>query len=161
MIKKAVLFSLMAIATENIYSQDIESASIININNLAILLTLIVAIAALIISIINAFRISYNRKISEVNLVNQKDDINVSMEGINTVLTRDIRNIRKEMNRSSRNQKPKEPTSTNNPAAATQDSKKNTSEEDKNPPKRKMNNNKRRFYRKKPTNKNPGKEGAE
>ncbi len=154
MIKKVVLFSIMAIASENIFAQVAETTNSFNTSSLAVLLTLIVAIVALILSVINTFRISYNKKISEVDLVNQKDDINISMEGINTALIRDIRHIRKEFNRSNRNLKTKEADKTNKPAATDVDTQKNTTETDKTPPIKKMSNNKRRFYRKTPKTQN-------
>jgi len=113
MIKNSILVGTILLTGLNTMAQNAVEISTVG-NNLAVLLTLIVAIIALIISIVNFFRISYNRKINEVEMVNQKDDLNVSMEAIKVMLQKEIRTLKKDINKGgNRNQKPR-PQANNN-----------------------------------------------
>ena len=105
MTKKIVLLCILAIGSQYLIAQSMELA-IEDENNLAVLLTLGVAICALILAVVNMFRISHNKKITEVILVNQIDDINTTMEAVKLGLSRDLRNLRKEIGKSQGGPKP-------------------------------------------------------
>jgi len=114
MIKKIILFSIITITTNSLFAQNID-ATLNNQNDLAILLTLSVAIVALVLSVINFFRISHHKKISEVELGNQRDDLKVTMEAVKVSVNNDVRYLKKEVMRTSQSQKNKNSTNTNKP----------------------------------------------
>ncbi|MDA3890407.1 MAG: hypothetical protein PF517_01955 [Salinivirgaceae bacterium] len=105
MIKKTILFSLFGITTFLLNAQT-ASSSLSDENNLAILLTLCVALAALILAVVNSFRIAHQKKVLEVELVNQKDDLKVTMEAVKVNLSKDVRYLRKELGKTARNINP-------------------------------------------------------
>lgn len=105
MIKKLVLLCILAIGSQYLIAQPLD-AGINKQNSLALLLTLGVAICALVIAVVNSFRISHNKKITDVIMVNQIDDINTTMEAVKLSLSRDLRNLRKEISKSQRATKP-------------------------------------------------------
>ena len=104
MIKKIILFSTITITSNGLFAQNID-ATLNNQNTLAILLTLGVAVVALVLSVINFFRISHHIKINEVELVNLKDDINVTMEAVKANSGKDGRYLKKEVGKNTRSQK--------------------------------------------------------
>lgn len=59
----------------------------------------IIALAALVVSVVNAFRITTIKKMLEVNLQNQKEDMELSFKKIKSSLGRDIGNMRREVNK--------------------------------------------------------------
>lgn len=105
MIKKIVLLSFSIIASKYLIAQTTDVVTN-NENGLAILLTLGVAISALVLAVVNSFRISYYKKVTDVTIVNQIDDINVTIEAVKVGLSRDLRNLRKEMGKNQRTQNP-------------------------------------------------------
>jgi len=68
----------------------------------------IVAIAfiALAISVVNAFRISKIRKVLEANYENTKEDMDLSFRKMKSSLYRDVKNIRREINKKRENNSP-------------------------------------------------------
>lgn len=108
MTKKTILFSITTIATKSLFAQtNIDFIS--NNSNTIILITLAIAVIALVLAVINTFKIAYNKKIREVNLVNQKDDLNVSMDAIKITLSKDIRGIKRDINKIERKTKTPQP----------------------------------------------------
>lgn len=76
-----------------------------------IVITLI-AFIALVVSVVNAFRITKIRKMLEVNLMNQKEDMELSFTKIKSSLGRDISNIKRQVGgkgNDARTQKPRNP----------------------------------------------------
>ncbi len=67
----------------------------------------IVAIIALVVSSINLFRISRIKQMLEVGLMNQKDDLDLSFRKIRSSLSRDVKNLRREMGKKSVHPAPK------------------------------------------------------
>ncbi|HAM99023.1 MAG TPA: hypothetical protein DCQ26_10480 [Marinilabiliales bacterium] len=59
--------------------------------------TLVIAIVALLVGVFNILWMLRIRLVHRVDLINQKEDLNLTMEGIKTELTRDIRHNRKEL----------------------------------------------------------------
>jgi hypothetical protein len=77
-----------------------------NPNMSLILLALIPGILAFILSIINAFRIRRVKKLHEVDLVNHKEDVNLSMEGVKVSLAKEINRLKKGVNKNQKTHKP-------------------------------------------------------
>jgi len=105
MTKKLILFSTLAIASKSLPAQSIDAVNNSE-NGFVIWLILGVAICALILSIVNYFRLSYNKQVAEVEMVNQKDDLNLTIEAVKVALTKEIRYLRKEVGKSQRGPKP-------------------------------------------------------
>ena len=104
MIKSFSLLTVLSVSSMPLWAENTTSANAAN-NNLLII-TFVLAALAFLIAAINAYRISHLKKISEVDLINQKDDLNVSMEAVKVDLYRDIRNIRRELGKLNRPPKP-------------------------------------------------------
>lgn len=66
----------------------------------------IIALIALIISVMNAFRISQVKRMLEVTMQNQKDDMELSFKKMKSSLGRDIGNMRREINKKNVQKKP-------------------------------------------------------
>ena len=103
--KRIGLSSITIIIANGVFAQakidTVLSSEIIS------LIALLVAIVALVLAVLNAYNISHNRKIRDVNLVNQKDDINVTMDAIKLTLSKDIRGLKRDLNKMERGPKPK------------------------------------------------------
>ena len=111
--KKILLISITTLTIQNIFAQS--SSNILSNNSSSIaLVTLIIAVIALVLSILNTVKISYNKKIRDVNLVNQKDDLNVSMDAIKTTLSKDIRGLKRDIHKIERNKKNQVPQQASN-----------------------------------------------
>ncbi len=67
----------------------------------------IVAIIALVVSSINLFRISRIKQMLEVGMMNQKDDLDLSFRKIRSSLSRDVKNMRREMGKRNDHSGPK------------------------------------------------------
>jgi hypothetical protein len=74
-----------------------------NLNSLA----LVIAVGSLAISSIALAFSFYIKKRNTVDLVNTTEDILLSMDSLKTTLGKDIKNIRKEINRNNRRENPK------------------------------------------------------
>lgn len=153
MIKKVVLFSIITITTKYASAENIDVETISQ-NSVAILLTLAVAIIALILAVINTFRISHMRKVSEVEFVNQKDDINVTMEAVKVSLYKEVRNLKKDFNKPNRHQKPKESTNSIKKEVEEETNSEGKKAAEKKPFKRRSSNFKKRPPHKKSTENN-------
>ncbi len=68
-------------------------------NDLIWLTIAVVAALALILSVINAIRITKWRRQLEVDVVNHREDVNLSMESVKYTATREVKNLRKEINK--------------------------------------------------------------
>ena len=141
--KKLILISIATVVANKIFGQpnlDYISSN----SNTIILLTWIIAIVALVLAVVNTFKIAYNKKIREVNLVNQKDDLNVSMDAIKVTLSKDIRGIKRDISKIERKTKNPQP---NQPKAKNEDSKEPQITEDQPNEKKQV---KRPFKKRKP-----------
>jgi hypothetical protein len=113
-------------------------------SNILSLATLLISILALALASYNLFKINYNKKIRDVNLINQKDDIYLSMESIKVSLQKDIRKLEKDINKVEVKAKPKSTTT----KSKISDKKDNDDKSSNKPVK------KRPYNRKKPIQKN-------
>ena len=155
--KKVVLFSIIAIVANGASAQSKMDTIFSSDNNMISLIALVVALLALIVAAVNAYNISHNRKIRDVNLVNQKDDINVTMDAIKVTLSKDIRSLKRDVNKIGRVNKPKD-SQDKTKAVVSEDSKDDTDVEK---PKSKRPFKKRKPFRKKPTVKNDNTESVD
>lgn len=153
MTKKILLFNAVALATFTLSAQNTETQN--TTNNLAIIITLIVALLALIITVINSFRISHLKKVSEVEYNNLKDDLNLTAGSLKSSLSKEIRGLKRDAGRNSK------PRNTNNRKPKTEETSKETegqtdSETNKTAkkPYKKRNTN----YRRRPAKKQEGSE---
>lgn len=89
----------------------LETTKTLNVDT-SVLLALIPGVLALIISITNAFRINRVKKLHEVDLVNHKEDVNLSMEGVKVSLAKEINKLKKGANKNHRANKQKQSTNT-------------------------------------------------
>lgn len=103
--KKIVLSSTIVIIANSAFAQT-DTSYIIS-NNIIALIALVVAVAAFVMAAINAYNISHNRKVRDVNLVNQQDDINVTIDAMKVSLSKDIRSVKRDLNKMGRSSKPK------------------------------------------------------
>jgi len=151
MIKKLSLFSTLTFASLYLSAKSIDESS--SENSMVIWLILGVAVCALLLAIVNYFRISYNSKVAEVEMVNQKDDLNVTIEAVKVALSKEIRYLRKEVGKSQRGLKPNH----NQPVTQTKSENEDEVDEsnplDKKPFKKKSSNFKRRPPHKRPIDK--------
>lgn len=99
-----------------------------------------IAVIALVISVVNAFRISKIRKVLEANAENTKEDMDLSFRKMKSALYRDVKNIRREINKKKDNNQTAPKKEANTEAIE------NTDSENK-PVKKKPQN--RRYYNKK------------
>ncbi len=106
MIKKIFILGSLILGYQYLFAFNQGNGT--NDNSIAIILILIVAILALILAVINFFRISTYKRIAEVDMVNQKDDLNVTMENVKVDLARDLRNLRREVSKLARPQNQKD-----------------------------------------------------
>lgn len=105
-----------------------------------------IAVIALAISVVNAFRISKIRKVLEANAENTKEDMDLSFRKMKSALYRDVKNIRREINKKKDNNQP------NQKKDVKPEAKENTDAENK-PAKKKPQN--RKYYNKKKKPQNP------
>lgn len=152
MIKKLILFSTLTLANKYMTAQSIDASSNSS-NGIIIWLILGVAICALILAIVNYFRISYNKKIVEVEIVNQKDDLNLTIEAVKIGLSREIRYLRKEVGKSQRAPKPNHPHAPTQPKHETEEESDESNPIEKKPFKKRSSNFKRRPPHKRPVDK--------
>lgn len=72
---------------------------------------IVLAGLAFVLSVINSLRISALRNKLDVDLVNHREDVNLSMESVKFTATREVKNLRKEINKRNRPNPPrKKPT---------------------------------------------------
>lgn len=90
--KLNLTFLLIGLLASPLFANNLQSGTL---NNLAILLALV----ALAVTLFNVLWMLRFRKIYRIDMINQKEDLNLTMEGIKTELTRDIRSNRKEVQR--------------------------------------------------------------
>lgn len=154
--KKIILFSFTVITTNKIFAQSNVDDIISNNLNTIIILTLVIAISALALAIINTFKVEYNKKVREVNLVNQKDDLNVSMDAIKVTLSKDIRGIKRDLSKIERTAKTAKPQSISKKVTEnTEEIKTEESQSTEKKPFKKRPFNKRKpFYKKQAAKKN-------
>lgn len=119
----------------------------------------LIALIALVISVLNAFRISQVKKMLEVSTQNQKDDLDLSFKKIKSSLGRDLSNIRRELSRRSDQ---KNAGSKQQPAKA-KVADKNTNEEDGEAPKKKpaRKPQRRKYVPRKPKSDNQNSQNSE
>jgi hypothetical protein len=148
--RKIILIATALLSTTTIFAQGNKVSA--DNTNILIILTLIIALATLILASINAYNIARNKKVRDVNLYNQKDDINVTMDVLKDELQRDIRALRRELSKIERNSKQKtvQPIKKKTIQANTEVKDKDEEGEKKAVKKRQY---KRRPYKKKPTEK--------
>ncbi|MFA6401834.1 MAG: hypothetical protein WCX31_09450 [Salinivirgaceae bacterium] len=94
MIKTLITFGIVLFLTVPIYASTgiFEGTSSI---------ALLIAAAALALSVVNFFRIKRVHRIHEVDFMNQKEDVTLTLERFKSSLTQDNRNPRKEFPRHS------------------------------------------------------------
>lgn len=127
--------------------------------NELIWVAIIVATLAFLLSVINAIRISGLRKRVDVDLVNHREDVNLSMESVKFTATREVKNLRKEINKRNKPNPPRRKPVAKDGEADSKGAQNETSEKPAQG-QRKPNPNRQKNYRprKKPILKNP--EGA-
>jgi len=68
-------------------------------NNILIIVSLVLSVLALLLAGYNTFKINHNKRVRDVNLINQREDIFMSMESIKVSLQKEIRRLQKDVNR--------------------------------------------------------------
>ncbi len=101
---KYVFLSLGLALTINANAAD---GNIFTSNALVWTVIAVVAIIALVVSSINLFRISRIKQMLEVSMMNQKDDLDLSFRKMRSSLSRDVKNLRREMGRKNDHSRPK------------------------------------------------------
>jgi len=99
-IKKILFLFLLALIGQKTFA---SSGTLAETSSLIALILSIIAIA---LTIYNTFWIRRNKQVHEVDMVNYKDDVNLTMEGIREQVANDVRNIRRESGRQNRPNNP-------------------------------------------------------
>lgn len=98
-ISKTILFLTMVAGIQQYsFAAEMQTAST-NSNNM---LTFVIAIAALIISLFSLVMVFLIKRQNQVDLVNAAEDMHLTVDSLKTTLSKDIKNVRKEINRNFR-----------------------------------------------------------
>ena len=88
MTKKLFFLITYIIVSKNIFAQTLNAEKAENMQ-IVILLILVIAVAALIISIVNYFRISHNQKVTRAYLSNLSDDVATTISKYNSTFEKE------------------------------------------------------------------------